>query len=114
MPEEGERMPSRRPRGIAAVWFFILYLFDRLIDTVVEYTRIIVRERDLFFGATLFLVGLLSFESGKYCDGNAADYLSCTRPATFYYFDTLDTVLIVAGSICILVWFMKEKYRARA
>jgi hypothetical protein len=89
-------------------WLLILYTADRLIDAGGEYAGIIKKEAELFLGAALLFMGFLSFESDKYCDGNTADYLSCTRPATFYYFDALDIFLIVIGVFFILLWFLKR------
>lgn len=93
------------------VWLLIQYLFDRTLNAFARDLVIIQREADLFLGAALSLVGLLGFESARYCDGNLNDYISCTRPATYYYFDTLDTVLIVLGIFFVLVWYFKHKER---
>jgi hypothetical protein len=92
-------------------WLLLQYLFDRSLDALARDLVIMQREADLFLGAALSLVGLLGFESARYCDGNLNDYISCTRPATYYYFDTLDTVLIVLGIFCMLVWYFKHKER---
>lgn len=80
---------------------------NQVLDTSGEYAQITAKEKELFFGVALFCVGLLSFEHGKYCDGNAADYLSCTRPATYYYFDDMDITLVIAGIFFILLWVLK-------
>lgn len=93
------------------VWLLIQYLFDRSLDALARDFIIIQREADLFLGAALTLVGLLGFESARYCDGNLNDYISCTRPATYYYFDTLDITLTVLGAFFILVWYFKHKER---
>ncbi len=90
----------------------IQYLFDRSLDALVRDFVIIQREADLFLGAALSLLGLLGFESARYCDGNLNDYISCTRPATYYYFDTLDVVLIVLGVCFMLTWYFKHKERS--
>ncbi len=91
------------------VWLLLQYLFDRLLDALARDVVIIQREADLFLGSALGLVGLLGFESARYCDGNLNDYISCTRPATYYYFDTFDIVLIVLGIFFVLVWYFKHK-----
>lgn len=70
--------------------------------------RAIVREPALFLGAGLLLVGLMSFEVGRYCDGNTAQYLSCTRSAAYYYYDALDRTLVVLGAILLLGWFVRR------
>lgn len=92
-------------------WLLFQYLFDRSLDALARDIVIIQREADLFLGAALSLIGLLGFESARYCDGNLNDYISCTRPATYYYFDTLDIVLIVLGIFFMLVWHFKHKER---
>lgn len=93
------------------VRLLLQYIFDRSLDALARDLVIIQREADLFLGATLFLIGLLGFESSRYCDGNLNDYISCTRPATYYYFDTLDIVLLVLGIFFVLVWYFKHKER---
>lgn len=70
--------------------------------------RIMIREARLFLGTLLVLVGLMNYEVGKYCDGNTAEYLSCTRPAVFYYFDTLDIVLVIVGFFFLLAWYVRR------
>ena len=88
---------------------FVMYLFDRLGVWIGVRASIIVRESDLFLGVAVFLVGLLGFESGRYCDGNSADYLSCTRPATYYFFDAPHTILIILGAFLVMVWFLRTR-----
>ncbi len=92
-------------------WLFLQYLFNRALDALARDLVILQREADLFLGATLSLVGLLGFESARYCDGNLNDYISCTRPATYYYFDKLDVTLLVLGIFFIFVWYFKHKER---
>jgi len=99
---------SRLTRVRGSLWQWIIATFDRLMDAL-EYDWVIIRrEYDIFLGALLFLTGLLDFHSGKYCDGNTADYLSCTRPVTFYYYTWLEIILIILGVGFILLWFMKR------
>ena len=75
--------------------------------------RYILLETEIFLGTALLACGLLGFESDKYCDGNTADYLSCTRPSTYYYYDWIDTTLVVIGIFLILVWVLKTRDSAR-
>ena len=70
---------------------------------------IIRREVELFLGAALTLVGILGFNSAKFCDGNTADYLSCTRPTAYHYYSASDIILIVVGVFFVLLWFLKRK-----
>ena len=88
---------------------FFAFAQRSLIEGAKETFAAVVREFDLFLGNALLFIGLLSFESDKYCDGNTADYLSCTRPSTYYYFDALDIVLIVLGSTLVIAWFLKQR-----
>lgn len=105
----------RRVKSVgSAVWLIILYIFDRTLDALARDVIIVQREADVFFGTFLLLVGLFGFESGRYCDGNVGDYISCTRPATFYYFDTLDIVLVVLGVFFVLFWYFKHEHNSRA
>jgi hypothetical protein len=98
-----------RPRHVRrSVWGWTVSTFDRAVDALEEDWAIIRAQSDLFLGMLLFLVGLLDFHSGKYCDGNTADYLSCTRPVTYYYYTWLEMILIILGITFILLWFMKR------
>jgi len=87
----------------------ILYFCDLLIDAFIEHVKIIKRNFGLFLGMALFMIGLFGFESGKYCDGNSADYLSCTRPSTFYFYDPLHIAFLVAGAVLVAVWFLRRR-----
>lgn len=109
--QEAEYRPVQKSRvkrmwriSVAIVW----YVFDRLMDSMEENWRIVRREADLFFGTLLTLLGVFGFHSGKYCDGNTADYLSCTRPTTFYYYGWLELFCIIMGTFFIILWFQKR------
>jgi len=109
-----ERQSERVPQGRVKRWFVIAvaifwYATDCLMDATEDNWRIIRRESDLFLGTALTLLGIFSFHSGKYCDGNTADYLSCTRPTTFYYYGWIETILIIIGVTLILLWFFKPR-----
>jgi hypothetical protein len=103
--QSSETAPKRRR---ASLWPWILSTFDHVMDALEVDWKIIKQQSDLFLGALLFLLGLLDFHSGKYCDGNTADYLSCTRPVTYYYYTWLEMILIILGVTLILLWFMKR------
>ena len=62
----------------------------------------------LMVGSVLLVGGLLSVESGVYCDGNRADHFSCTRPTTYYYFDEVTIGVILLGLILVLLWYMRR------
>lgn len=99
--EDGYSRASRT--GLAA-------LFGRsLARRATRALRYLLLETELFLGAALVAIGLLSFESDKFCDGNTADYLSCTRPSTYYFFDWLDVTLIILGIFLILIWVLKTR-----
>ena len=90
-------------------WIATFRVLDRVTDIVEADWEIIKREGDLFGGAFILLLGALNVQSGKYCDGNASDYLSCTRPTTYYYYNGLEIALIIIGVFLILLWFQKRK-----
>jgi hypothetical protein len=69
----------------------------------------LVRENArLFLGIALFLLGVLDFSNGKYCDGNPADYYSCTNPSAYYYYSPLAIAFCILGAFCITIWFLKR------
>ena len=90
-------------------WIATFRVLDRVTDIVEADWHIIKREGDLFGGTFIFLIGALNVQSGKYCDGNTADYLSCTRPTTYYYYNGLEIAIIIVGVFLILLWFQKRK-----
>lgn len=118
--EEAQIQTGRVPlglklkRAVRMVWLVIERLFDILMDALVEYAHIIWREMEVFFGSALLLVGVFGFQNGKNCDGNTADYISCTNPSTFYYYDWLQIAVIVIGVFFIMLWFFKLRNRTAA
>ena len=113
MPSPEKAKQPQRPTGFKKVlwvsWLFVVYVFDRLIDGVAENARVIEKEFQVVLGTLLLTIGFLGFESDKYCDGNTADYLSCTRPSTYYFFDTIDITFIAVGVLLILTWYLKSR-----
>ena len=103
---EGHVMRARK-----GVWGFVLWAGDRLVDWLEERLRILIIEKDLFLGTLFFILGFLNFHSGKYCDGNSADYLSCTRPVTYYYYTWWEIALVILGVFLILIWFVQRNRR---
>ncbi len=104
----GVALWARARRLARLLWLLSIYSIDRGVDVFLEYSVIVRREAELFGGAALTLVGLLNFESDKYCDGNTASYLSCTRPATYYYFNGFEIALVVIGVFLILIWYLRH------
>lgn len=107
---------AKRGRFAHAIWMvslFFQYLYDTLLEAVASDWKVFKREARIFVGTAFVILGVFGFESGKYCDGNTADYLSCTRPSTYYYFDNLDILLIVLGSFLIIVWFITPRGKGK-
>ncbi len=119
MTEESYTPISPRTRGSAlgarmsGTWERFLTAGDHLLTAIIDRLHTMIREKDLFLGLILLTIGLVSFESGRYCDGNTAEYLSCTRPATYYYFDWLDVICIILGVVFIALWRVIPKLRKR-
>ena len=119
MDEYQADMPRRVPLGVRVrrvfrfLWALIEHLFDALVDALGVYARIMRREAALFFGVGLALVGFLNFQNGKNCDGNTSDYLSCTRPSTFYYYSWVEITIIVIGVFLLMLWFFRLHERPR-
>jgi len=65
------------------------------------------RNGRLFFGLVLSTIGLLSFASDRYCDGNTSSYYACTRPSTYYYYPWWAIILVIVGSLLIVLWFLR-------
>ena len=96
-------------RAVWISWAFILFIADKALESSIANVRIMWKEFDLFFGTALVIIGLFSFNTGRYCDGNSAEYLSCTRPSAYYYFNGFDILLLMLGIFFILLWFQKNK-----
>jgi hypothetical protein len=84
------------------------YMYDELIDAIIDSARVVQSEGRLFLGSVCTVIGLMNFRNGKYCDGNSVDYLSCTRPVAYYYYSGFEIVLVVLGVTLMLVWFLKR------
>ena len=93
-------------------WLFIEFIFDRVVDLMGENVRIMRQEGELFFGIALLILGVFNFQSGKYCDGNISDYISCTRPSTYYYYGGFEIFLILVGAFFLMFWILKRQQRA--
>jgi hypothetical protein len=87
------------------------YIFDEMVDALVDSVKVIQSEARLFVGVLFTIAGLMNFSNGKYCDGNAADYLSCTRPTVYYYYGAFETFLVIVGVTLVLVWYFKRQQK---
>lgn len=109
--EEKELTPSTRESRFIRIWKW--FSFSVLTSFFKNYA-VLRRESQLFLGASLFVIGFFGFESGKYCDGNTSEYLSCTRPSTYYYYDTLHIILIIVGVSLIMLWYLRRTRATRS
>ncbi|MBP9668905.1 MAG: hypothetical protein KBE09_01310 [Candidatus Pacebacteria bacterium] len=113
MTESTEKHAAEHRRGVGRTMriggLIVSHLFNGFLDRLSQFIEVLSREIELFLGTALVLIGVFSFESDKFCDGNTADYLSCTRPSTYYYFSSLDIACIVLGSFLILFWIMRSR-----
>lgn len=105
MEDEGHRS-GRISALFAKVRALSRFVGSRAVDLFVDDIAVIVANGRVFAGMILFLIGLFGFESDRYCDGNTATYLSCTRPSTYYYFSAFDIFLIVIGATLVLLWLI--------
>lgn len=115
--DQKERAGAGKKRGVSrGVWMislFFRYLYDMFLDELASDWKVFKKEARVFIGSALFIAGLVGFESGKYCDGNTADYLSCTRPSTYYYYDKVDVFLLIVGTFFILAWFLTPRGKGK-
>ena len=95
-------------RVVFALGTLLLIMKDACIVDLEE----TIRHGRLFLGIALTVVGVLSFGSDRYCDGNASSYYACTRPATYYYYPWWAIILIVLGSFLIVLWFLRRQHHA--
>ena len=109
--DEAEIQPNEKS-GVArffhVLWLLVDYSFNSFVDAIGAYIGIMRREASLFWGSAFVIFGLLSFQSDKFCDGNTADYLSCTRPTAYHFYGTFDKMLIVVGVFLVLIWLLRR------
>ena len=116
-----EPMPEKPPvtlghkvkRAAYIGWLLVEYGFNKIADRSEDYVAVLRREAELFLGVGLVIVGLMNFENGKNCDGNTTDYLSCTRPSTFYYFSWWEILLVLLGAFLIAFWLFGRSEKKR-
>src|SRR5882724_2153876 len=68
-----------------------------------EYTALFSEHAALLFGVALLIVGFFTFSSDRYCDGNPANYYSCTNPNTYYYYSPYSIALMILGATLIIL-----------
>ena len=116
MPEDTikEGTKRRESRNLGRVfWVSIEYISVHLAEALSENLRIIRQEGNLFLGTALMVLGFFNWSSAKYCDGNTADYLSCTRPVTYYYYGGFEIALLLVGVTLVLIWLVKNRKIAK-
>jgi hypothetical protein len=111
MPRNIDTLTTRRrPRG-----FFsrVLHLSGRAAQGAARLalsdTQVIVLHARLILGVLVTMLGLLSFASDRYCDGNVSSYYACTRPSTYYYYPWWAVVLVLLGVLLIMLWYLRRK-----
>lgn len=102
---------SEQPGKMKVAWLILMHVVEGVYDFVGRNVAVVLSAKELFLGSALTIIGLMSFETDRFCDGNTADYLSCTRPNAYYYFDSLDIALVVLGITLILCWFIARRHR---
>lgn len=68
-----------------------------------------IEHARLLVGVSSMSVGLLTFSSGRYCDGTVADHFACTRPSTYYYYSELSIFLVVVGMVLLTLWYLRMR-----
>src|SRR5262245_11313036 len=96
---------ARLRRWAWIAWLLVLFTINKLIDAAQVYYAVIRREIELFVGVAFSLIVAFGFNSARFCDGNTADYLSCTRPTAYHYYGGFDIFMIVVGVFFILLWW---------
>jgi hypothetical protein len=104
------RRRSRRFVGLVRwVRAFLLWSTHRIVPDI----GIFFRHIRLFFGSVLVCIGLLSFASGRYCDGAVITQVSCTRPATYYYYPWWAIMMVASGTVLLALWVLHREKQAR-
>lgn len=108
-PHQEDIRPRKRTSRFRILWIIADYIFDGVVEALSGNIAVVRKEVQLFLGSALVIIGFFGFESGKYCDGNTADYLSCTRPSTYYFYDYVDLTCLILGVTLILLWVVKRR-----
>lgn len=84
-----------------------MLLFVR--DKIYEDVELMLYHSRLFLGILLMGLGLFSFTSDRYCDGNTSSFYACTRPATYYYYPWWAIIFVLIGTVLLTLWFLRKK-----
>lgn len=103
-PRPRARMTRTRKMGR-----FVGALGQMVKEVLIDDLHTLGTNLRLFFGLGATLVGLLSYTSDRYCDGNTSTYYACTRPSTYYYYPWWAILLVVVGSWSVVLWFLRKK-----
>lgn len=109
--EHGPSFQKKVLRWAWIAWRFVVYILESIADGLIEAWHIISHDAGLFWGVGFSVIGLFGFSSGRYCDGNTAEYLSCTRPATYYYYDIPHMALLLLGIFFVMVWLLRSRHK---
>jgi len=99
------KRPARALRWLLLVVAAVAMVFR---DKVQKDVALIMAHSRLFVGIAMFSIGILMFQSDKYCDGNPSVYAACTRPSTYYYYPWWAIILVVLGSFLVVLWFLRK------
>lgn len=111
-----EERKRQVPKRLGRSFFKVVVVFFRTLIRVVAYL-LEKAQKDflvawlhirLFLGVALICIGILSFQSGRYCDGNTSSQYVCTRPATYYYYPFWAVALTVLGSMLVILWTLRR------
>jgi hypothetical protein len=80
----------------------------RCVGELKDVYRIVRENITLFLGLILVSSGFLGFKSGKYCEGNPADYYACVNPTTYYNYPTGTIAFFVVGTLLIALWRLRK------
>jgi len=103
----------KKPGMVKTVFYSLGYLLLLIKRALVDDLALMWEEFRLLLGTVLVVVGTLSFESGRYCDGTPSTFAACTRPSTYYYYDPWVVWMIVAGVVLVLLWWLHKRNEER-
>jgi hypothetical protein len=83
----------------------VLFVRDKMYEDI----ELMLYHSRLFLGILLIGLGLFSFASDRYCDGNASSFYACTRPATYYYYPWWAILFMLIGTVLLTLWVLRKK-----